>query len=310
MTDKTISTIRLATRGSKLALAQTEWVRRAIMAARPGIQVELVTVTTAPDVHLDRPVTEFGNKGAFVQDLEDVVRRGEADAAVHSLKDVPGELPQDMAIVAVRDRMDPRDALVSRSGKGLMRLPPGAHIATSSIRRAGQLLRIRPDVHIRAIRGNVDTRLRRLRDGGLDGIIVAAAGMTRLGLELEISEFLAPEVMVPAPGQGTLCVEAPVDSPYAALWKEIDSPEVSVASRAERAFVRVLGADCHSAAGCLCEVKGDRVLLRAMVCTPDGSRYEATEVAGSRADAEPLAQSAARELLSRGAEELLRTAGS
>ena len=306
MTEKSKAIIRLATRGSKLALTQTQRVADAIKKARPDLEVELVTVTTAPDVYLDRPVTEFGNKGAFVHDLEDAIRGGKADAAVHSMKDVPGDIPEDMAIVAVAERVDPRDALVSRTGKTLENLPPGAHIGTSSVRRAGQRLRIRPDLHIRSMRGNVDSRLRRLREGGFDGIIVAAAGMERLGIDLEISENFAPEKMVPAAGQGMLCVEASNDSPFGELWAAIDIADESLCAAAERAFIRVLGADCHSAAGCICTLKGDRVVINGMVCTPDGKRYEAVEVSGKRDEAEKLAVQAAHDILKRGGEEILR----
>jgi hydroxymethylbilane synthase len=306
MTEKSKATIRLATRGSKLALTQTQRVADAITRVRPDLEVELVTVTTAPDVHLDRPVTEFGNKGAFVFDLEDAIREGKADAAVHSMKDVPGDIPEDMAIVAVAERVDPRDALVSRTGKSLENLPPGAHIGTSSVRRAGQLLRLRPDLNIRSMRGNVDSRLRRLREGGFDGIIVAAAGMERLGISMDISENFSPEKMVPAAGQGMLCVEAPVDSKFSQLWSAIDIADESICAAAERAFIRVLGADCHSAAGCLCTLKGDRVVINGMVCSPDGKRFEAVEVSGKREEAEKLAEQAAEDILKRGGEEILR----
>ncbi|HWQ14357.1 MAG TPA: hydroxymethylbilane synthase, partial [Roseiflexaceae bacterium] len=194
----------IGTRASKLALAQTHMVRAALLAAHPGLEVAVQHITTKGDVILDRPLSAIGDKGLFVVEIEEALRAGRVDIAVHSAKDLPSALPPDMALVAFPRRADPRDALVSRGGLRLAALPAGALVGTSSLRRACQLRALRPDLRVEDLRGNVDTRLRKLRDGRYDAIVLAAAGLQRLGLDHEVTEYLAPEVMVPAVGPGVL----------------------------------------------------------------------------------------------------------
>lgn len=303
--------LRLATRGSALALWQAHRVSSLLQEKAPGVSVELVVISTTGDRRQDRPLREFGDKGLFVKEIEEALLDGRADAAVHSLKDVPGELAPGLALVATPERADPRDVLVSRYPGGLDALPPGARVGSSSLRRCGQLTRLRPDLQCADIRGNVDTRIRKVREGEYDAILLAAAGLRRLGLEKEISEEFSLSRMIPAPSQGILAVEAPVETPFARIWDAIDDPVVRVAAQAEREFVRTIGADCHTPAACHCTPRvdaGDRLRLLAMVCLPDGSRYMDIDVTCSACDAVETARSAGEALLARGAADLVAAA--
>ncbi|HMO59617.1 MAG TPA: hydroxymethylbilane synthase, partial [Roseiflexaceae bacterium] len=197
-----IGTITIGTRASKLALAQTNLVRDALIAANPSLDVAVQHITTRGDIILDRPLSAIGDKGLFVVEIEEAMRRGEVDLAVHSAKDLPSELPDDMVLAVFPGRVDPRDALISHNGRKLAELPHGATVGTSSLRRACQLRALRPDLQIRDLRGNVDTRLRKLHEGQYDAIVLAAAGLERLGLAAEVSEWLDPQQMLPAVGQG------------------------------------------------------------------------------------------------------------
>jgi len=302
-------TIRLATRGSPLALAQAEFVATRLRAASPCLAVELVVVRTEADRAPERPLRAFGDKAVFVREVEAELAAGRADAAVHSLKDMPAELAPPFVLAAVPAREDPHDVLVARGGAlRLDLLPPRVRVATSSLRRRGQILHHRPDVQIVEIRGNVDTRLRKLADGQADALVLAKAGLIRLGHPRAAFRVIAAEVVVPAPCQGALAIEAPADSPWLPLLGSIDDPAARLACEAEREFVRQIGADCHTPVGCLCEVTGEALRLRAAVCAPDGVRLLRIEKKAARADAGAAARQAATELLACGAGRIMELA--
>lgn len=302
--------VRLATRASALALWQAGRVAEIIGQRCPGVRVELVRVSTVADRHAQRPIREFGDKGVFVKEIEEAILCGNADAGVHSLKDVPGELPEGLDIVAVPERSDPRDVLVTRTGGGLDSLQPGAEMATSSLRRRGQLLRMRPDLVTVEVRGNVETRLQKLRDGRFDALVMAAAGLRRLGRAGEIAEHFATDRMVPAAGQGAIAVEAPAASEFADIWQRIDNPDLAACVCAERDFVAALGGDCHTPVGCHCRIEQGTLSLAAMVCSADGREYLEWTGACGVAEAPGLARTAAQETLDRGGAAIVAAARS
>ena len=284
---ETPPTIRLATRGSPLALAQAEFVAARLRAVSPGLAVELVVVRTEADRAPERPLRAFGDKAVFIREVEAALAAGRADGAVHSLKDMPAELAPPFVLAAVPTREDPHDVLVARAGAPRLEfLPPRARVATSSLRRRGQILHHRPDVQIVEIRGNVDTRLRKLADGQADALVLAKAGLVRLGRARAAARVLDADLVLPAPCQGALAVEALADSPWRPLLGRIDDPAARLACETEREFVREIGADCRTPVGCLCEVTGEAVRLRAAVCTPDGIRLLRIEKKAARADAQ------------------------
>jgi len=279
----------LGTRGSRLALAQTEKVRAALSGKFPGLRVVLEVVKTEGDVDRSSPLSSFGGRGAFVRRLETALLRGEIDAAVHSLKDLPSVLPDGLVLGAVPFREDPRDVLVSRDGRKLDSLGEGAVVGTGSERRAFQLGRLRPDVVCRNIRGNIETRLRKLDDGEFDAIVLAAAGLKRLGLESRITQHFDTERMLPAPCQGAIGVECRADDGETLeILGEMDDPDVRLCTDAERVFVRTIGLGCHAPVGALA-VKGgagvvfsafvssgkDGAFLNGTVTAPEGEIFEA-----------------------------------
>lgn len=299
--------VRLATRGSALALCQANIVRDMIRSSVPGTEVELLVVRTSADSQPTRPLHEFGDKGLFVKEIEEALLSGAADAGVHSLKDVPGELPQGLILAAVPQREDPRDALVSFNGKGIESLPQGSIVGTSSPRRAGQLLRLRPDLQIRGIRGNLDTRLRKLRDGEYQAIMLAMAGMNRLRLDVAPVPFPV-DTVIPAAGQAAIAIETPEATPFGDVWQAIDDHVAHACVDAERAFVLAIGADCNTPAGCYCQSDGDRLQLVAMICSTDGTQVLTTSIEGALHDGCAFAGLAAEDLLSQGAAQLLEEA--
>jgi hydroxymethylbilane synthase len=258
--------ITIGTRGSALALAQTR-----LVAARLGPDVDIRVVRTAGDAS-DRPIVELGD-GVFVAAIEDALRAGEIDAAVHSLKDLPTEEPSDLVIAAIPVREDPRDVLVTRGRDGLTGLRRGAVVGTSSPRRAAFLRALRSDAVPRDIRGNVDTRLRKVRDGEYDAVIVAAAGLRRLGIDFDDSEVLPIEVCPPAPGQGALAVQTRIgDADLRVRVAPLDDPRTHVAVTAERALLRAMGASCEIPLGAIGRADGDVIELDAALADPDRVR--------------------------------------
>jgi hydroxymethylbilane synthase len=286
--------IRLATRGSALALAQA----RIVAAQLPG-EVEILPITTSGDRG------PGGDKSRFVKEIEEALLAGRADLAVHSAKDVPGELPQGLAIVGVPERADPRDAICGAAS--LDELPEGAAVGTSSLRRRAQLLARRPDLELRDLRGNVDTRLRRLDEGAYDALVLAAAGLERLGRD--DGAPIPPDAMLPAPGQGCLALEARTDDERtASLAAAITDRDSLARLTAERALVRGLDASCRTPVAAHAELSDDRLSLSAFVGLPDGSAWARDALQGDPADPAALGREVASRLLSAGAGDLLAAA--
>lgn len=302
--------IRLATRGSALAVQQSMRVGELILETGLVRHVVFHEYSTQPDRDPTRPLHEMGDKGLFVKEIEEALLAGKDDAGIHSLKDLPGDLPPGLKLAAVPEREDPRDALLSRNGLTLSQLPRGAVVATSSLRRRGQLLRLRLDLQVVPLRGNVDTRVRKLRAGEFDAMILAVAGLKRLGFENEISEILPLETMLPASAQGALGIEVPVASRgrLEQIWRAIDNPEVRLCAEAEREFVRLIGADCQTPVGCHCELGNGEARLRAMVCSPDGLQYISTTQVAPSNELGTLPCRAADDLISQGAEKIIAAA--
>jgi hydroxymethylbilane synthase len=296
--------IRIGSRGSALALWQAEHVKARLL--EMGHAVEIQVITTTGDRVLDAPLESVGGKGAFLKEIEEAMLAGHVDLAVHSLKDVPTALPEGLGLCSILERADPRDALISASGRSLAQLPAGTRVGTTSLRRRAQLAAFRPDLSILDLRGNVDTRLRRLREGRFDAILLAMAGLGRLGRAEEVTEALDPAVMLPAPGQGAIALEcrteaADVVSAVAALHHEPTARCVA----AERAFLAALGGGCNVPLGAFAEpdsAAGFR--LRALVARPDGSSVLRGELRGG--NAERLGRALADDLLARGAGEILQ----
>jgi hydroxymethylbilane synthase len=298
--------LALGTRASKLALAQAELVRAALLALRPGLQIRLQHITTKGDAMQDRPLSEIGGNGVFVTRIEEALRAGEVDFAVHSAKDLSSSLPEDMVLAAFLERADPRDVLVSRDGAGLMSLPHAARIGTGSPRRACQVLALRPDLCVLDIRGNVDTRLRKLRDGEYDAIVLAAAGLQRLDALDHVTEWLEPEVMVPAVGQGALAVEVrAADRPILELTRLLDDPNTSAAVRAERAFLATVGGGCSLPVGAFARVEGQTLRILGMIGTAGGPIVKG-EHTGSLDEPEKAGAELAGMLLANGGRELVQ----
>ena len=297
--------LRIATRRSALALWQAEHVAGALRTAHPGLAVVLVKVVTQGDRIQDRPLAEIGGKGLFIKELEVAIENGEADLAVHSMKDVPADLPEGFLIAAALERADPRDAFVSLRHASFAALPHGARVGTSSPRRQCILKAARPDLEITQLRGNVDTRLARLERGDLDAIILAAAGLTRLGLAARITEYLDPQVALPAVGQGIVGIECRADPALLALVGVLEHAPTRARLTAERAFAARLEGSCQSPIAGYATLAGARLNLRGLVGAPDGTRVFQDAIDGAVADAAQLGTALAERLLAAGAAELL-----
>ena len=297
-------TLTVGTRGSALALAQTESVIEMLRSLRPGLDVRMERITTKGDVMRDVPLATLGGRGVFVDAIEEALRQRTIDLAVHSAKDLPSRAPPDLAIGAFLERADPRDVLISHSGT-LRELPQGARVGTSSLRRVSQVHAVRPDLDTRDLRGNVDTRLRKLDAGDYDAIVLAGAGLLRLGLEERVTEWLSVDSMLPSPGQGALAVEIRADAAELQdLVGPLAHPPTEAALAAERAFLARLGAGCAAAVGAYATLGADdRLTLRAMMGTADGRSVQWRET-GDRADASKLGERVADHLLNIGGREL------
>ncbi len=305
MTDRVI---RIGTRGSALARVQTDEVVEALREAWPEIRVEIVVVTPDGDRRKAAPLQSLG-RGTFVKGLEEPLIEGEIDLAVHSAKDMPSELPPGLAIVAYPERNDPRDVIVSWRDAGFQDLPPGARLGTSSPRRTGQLLSARPDLEFVAIRGNVDTRLSRVGEDGIDGVVLAAAGIARLGWQDRVAEYLDPDLCIPDAGQGALAIEARVDdSEVAGLLEAINHPATWSAVTAERAFVEATGGGCRVPVAAYATVASGTLDVRTMACLPDGSQIFRSSVEMPGDDPIGAGQEAARALETTGAKRIMYAA--
>ena len=299
-------TLTIGTRGSKLALAQAELVRAALLASHPGLDVRFQPITTRGDTLQDHPLSKIGGNGLFVRQIEEALRSGLVDLAVHSAKDLPSTLPTDMVIAAYLPRADVRDVLVSRTGSALRDLPPGARVGTSSPRRACLLASVRPDLKLENIRGNVDTRLRKLFDGQYDAIVLAAAGLARLGAADYVSEWLDPAVFIPAVGQGALAVEVRADDHAVySLVEGLDDRDTSTAVRAERAFLARIGGGCALPVGVYAHVSGARLSISGMVGTLQGRVIRGTRT-GEPSEPEQVGVALAEDILAAGGDALVR----
>ncbi len=295
--------IRLGTRASALALAQASRVVEAL--GRQGARVELVPMKTEGDRLLGARLADAGGKGLFVREIEEALIDGRLDLAVHSLKDLPAEQPAGLELAAFPPREDPRDVLVTRDAGGLETLAPGAVLGTSSLRRRAFALAVRPDLVVEPVRGNVDTRLRKLADGAYDAIVLAAAGLARLGVTPPHVTALAPDVFVPAVGQGILGLEVRRDDAATRrLVAGLDHAPTRVCALAERAYLRRLGASCTTPMAAHATLSGARLAMTAVVASEDGRRLLRADAAGAPGDAERLGVQLAESLLERGAETL------
>jgi hydroxymethylbilane synthase len=303
----TPQTVRIATRKSALALWQAEYVKAQLEHFHPGINVELVPMTTKGDIILDTPLAKVGGKGLFVKELEVAMLENRADIAVHSMKDVPVEFPEGLGLEIICPREDPRDAFVSNSINSLADLPQGAIVGTSSLRRQCQIKAMRPDLDIRDLRGNVNTRLKKLDNGEYDAIILAAAGLIRLEMPERIREYIAPEVMLPANGQGAVGIECRnEDTTIKTLLAPLACEETRIRVIAERAMNRALEGGCQVPIGSYAVLEGQEIYLRGLVGAIDGSEILTSEVRGSINDAEQLGYQLAQNLLAKGADKILR----
>lgn len=305
MTEKT-KLVRIATRKSALALWQAEFVKAQLEHFHDDVRVELVPMSTQGDIILDTPLAKIGGKGLFVKELEQAMLDGRADIAVHSMKDVPVEFPDDLELHVICEREDPRDAFVSNNFANIDALPQGAIVGTSSLRRQCQIRALRPDLEIRDLRGNVNTRLAKLDSGQYDAIILAAAGLIRLEMGERIRDFIEPEVSLPANGQGAVGIECRInDEVTKALLAPLEHSETRIRVNAERAMNRHLEGGCQVPIGAYALVDGEQVHLRGLVGAIDGSEILRDEISGHVDDAEKLGIKLAKKLLAQGADKIL-----
>ena len=299
--------IRIATRKSALALWQAEYVKASLEAAHPGLTVSLVPMVSRGDKLLDSPLSKIGGKGLFVKELETALLENEADIAVHSMKDVPMDFPEGLGLYCICEREDPRDAFVSTTYASLEALPQGAVVGTSSLRRQTQLLAIRPDLQIRFLRGNVNTRLAKLDAGEYDAIILAAAGLIRLGFGDRIRSSISVTDSLPAGGQGAVGIECrSADSEIHALLAPLHHRDTALRVTAERALNKHLNGGCQVPIACYAELQGEQLWLRGLVGQPDGGLLLRAEATGSVNDAEALGVGVAEDLLAQGADAILQ----
>jgi hydroxymethylbilane synthase len=298
--------LTIGTRGSALARWQTDWVRARLQTAWPDLECQTRLFTTSGDRILNKPLPEIGGKGLFTEELENALRNGEIDLAVHSLKDLPIDDAPGLTLGAIPVREDARDVLISRNGWTLDTLPRGARVGTSSLRRSAQLLALRPDLTLLPLRGNVDTRIRKAMNGEYEAIVLAAAGVLRLGLGEHITEYLPFEVMLPAPGQGAMAVQSRADdASVLELLRPLDDPAPRAAVTAERAFLKALGGGCSAPVAAYAISNPQSLIsMTGRVASPDGCRV--IRVSGVGADPIALGAELARKALAQGAGEILK----
>lgn len=302
-----IEILRIATRNSPLALWQADYVGKQLQQHRPSLQIELVALVTSGDQFLKDKLLAVGGKGLFVKELEEALLDGRADLAVHSIKDVPASFPSGLSLTTICKRHTPFDAFISKQGQSLNELAKGSIVGTASLRRQSQLLALRPDLEIKALRGNINTRLEKLHAGKYDAIILAAAGLERLGMENRITEMLSDELMLPACGQGALGIECRSDDQEVQkLLKPLHDPLSALCVESERHVNALLGGNCHIPLAVFCSPHAEeQLLLRAKVLTADGKTVLKDSRHGHQSQALQLAEDCAQALLSQGAAELL-----
>jgi hydroxymethylbilane synthase len=298
--------IRIGTRGSPLAVWQAEWVRSRLHALYPQYETELVKIKTTGDKILDVPLAQVGGKGLFVKEIETALLEARVDLAVHSMKDMPAEIPQGLCIGAMPERENPLDVLISRNGHSIKDLPKGARLGSSSLRRGAQVRHVRPDVTVHPLRGNLDTRIRKLETEDLDAIIVAAAGVKRLGLKAYITEYLPEAIMLPAIGQGALAIETRDDDDSTLrLIAPLDHRETRLAVKSERAFLARLEGGCQVPIAGRAKIVGDELELTGLVAEVDGSVLLRETIRGRVDQSEKLGVELANRLLKKGGREIL-----
>jgi hydroxymethylbilane synthase len=298
--------VRIGTRGSLLALWQANWIKDTLIQKNPDITVELVKIKTTGDKIHDAPLAKVGGKGLFVKEIEDALLSKKIDLAVHSMKDVPTDLPVGLHISSITEREDPRDALLSRGDKKINELPQDAEIGTSSLRRQAQLLHLRPDFKINQLRGNLDTRIKKLQTEELEAVILAAAGIKRMGWEEKITEYIPTEICLPAIGQGAVGIETRVDDETInSLVASLNHHPTSAVVRAERAFLKRLEGGCQVPIAAFGEIHGGTIQLRGLVGRIDGSEIVKDSLEGPLEKLEEIGVELAEKLLSMGADEIL-----
>jgi hydroxymethylbilane synthase len=298
--------LRIGTRGSHLALYQSNWVKDRVVEAHPDLRVTLTKIKTAGDRIQDVPLAKIGGKGLFVKEIEEALIRGKIDLAVHSIKDVPTELPEGLHLSVITRREDPRDVFISKGGTTLRDLPGGAKIGTSSLRRQAQLKHFRSDLEMIPLRGNLDTRLKKLETMDLDGIVLAFAGVKRMGLEERVTEIIPAEISLPAIGQGALGIETRIgDREVEEATRFLNHMESSIAISAERAFLKKLGGGCQVPIAAFGRVTGSALRIDGLVGTVDGKRLIQHHLEGTVEEAAALVTRLAEILLARGAKEIL-----
>jgi len=294
----TRSSLVIGARGSRLAVWQAEWVQARLKELAPELTVTLQRIKTSGDKILDVPLAAIGGKGLFVKEIEEALLREEIDLAVHSMKDVPTTLPDGLSILCVPAREDPRDVLISRDSCSLDQLPKGSRIGTSSLRRQAQLLHYRPDLHIELLRGNLDTRLRKLHNGEYDAIVLAAAGLMRMGWSNKVTEYLPPEVSLPAIGQGALGLEGRRNDRFVQILVEkLEHGPTRIAVMAERALLKRLEGGCQVPIAAHATVKGDTLIMDGLIASMEGQRLIRDTIQGAASEAQSLGIQLAEKLL-------------
>lgn len=300
------SSIRIGTRGSQLALRQANFIKSEIRRFSPEREVDLQIIKTTGDRITDRSLSTAGGKGLFVKEIETALLKKEIDLAVHSMKDMPVDLPEGLEIGAIPKRENPFDVLISRHNARLADYKKGAVIGTSSLRRASQIKHHRPDIAIKTIRGNLDTRIKMLKSGEYDAIILAAAGLRRLGQEDEITEYLDGSIMIPAVGQGALCIETRQhDDNMIQILDTLNHEDTSVCVKGERAFLKQIEGSCHIPAACFGTFQEDNILFTAMVASEDGQKRIKEKIVSSPGDIEAAGQKLATQVLDKGGKIIL-----
>lgn len=296
----------LGTRGSKLALWQTQYVASKLKKAVPELEIEIKTIKTTGDKILDVSLSRIGDKGLFTKEIEKELLNGSIDMAVHSMKDLPSELASGLCLGAVLERENPEDVLLSREGLRFKDLPPGAVIGTSSLRRIAQIRGLRPDIKLVDMRGNVETRIRKMQEEGLDGIVLAYAGVKRLGFEGFISDFLPRNLVLPAVGQGAIAIEIREgDSDHLQMAQKVNHAKTFQATQAERAFLKVLEGGCQVPIGCYAQIEEETLIIDGLVASLDGCQVFRSSKRGSCNEARLLGEQLALELLQMGAARIL-----
>jgi hydroxymethylbilane synthase len=298
--------LKIGTRGSKLALWQANWVKSALNTQHPSLSVELVIITTKGDKILDVPLAKVGGKGLFVKEIEEALLDGRIDLAVHSMKDMPSEIPKGLCIGAIPERENPQDVLISKKGLPLSQLEPGARIGTSSLRRSAQLLHVRPDLRVFPLRGNIDTRLKKLETENLDAIVLAAAGVKRLGLENRITEFFNENIILPAIGQGALCIEIRQNDPEVEpIVAKLDHLQTRTIVMGERAFLKRLEGGCQVPIAAHGKIDKTIFTICGLVATVDGKTILKETFSGPEGSAETIGLELANHLISMGAKTII-----